>query len=399
VFSRLFATGFFKTQADWCAANHLEYQVHLNHEEAQMELAHSEGSFFRDMRYVQVPGVDAIWHQISKDTVSDFPRLASLVAHVYGKPRAFTESFAAYRPDPDVEMVRYVVNEQFVRGINLVEMMYFPASTSGLRQPRSYMGEDGFPELLTYVRRMSYLMSMGTPDASVALLLPTSSLWLGHEATDTAFVSSERLLSEHQIDFDIVSEDAIEHDLKASGGSFISKSGNRYRTVILPNPLALSEAVVARLKTFARSGGQVLFLGGIPQLIPGRSIRDARAANAADFGWAKVVNLQLPATPTPPAQPPAMPPEPQAVPPDVLAAVTWAVRKPTVRLEKSNTGLRVVHRRWKDADVYLFFNEGAAASNDSVTLLCQGQKVETWDPQTATIVSNYLRACFFESKD
>ena len=87
VFSRMFAAGFFKPQGVWCAANHLEYQVHLNHEEMEMELTHSEGSFFRDMRWVEVPGIDAIWHQIWKDTICDYPRLASSVAHVDGKPR------------------------------------------------------------------------------------------------------------------------------------------------------------------------------------------------------------------------------------------------------------------------------------------------------------------------
>jgi hypothetical protein len=50
------------------------------------------------------------------------------------------------------------------------------------------MGEPGFPELLTYVRRMSYLMAMGRPDANVALLLPSSSMWLENDASDTAFV-------------------------------------------------------------------------------------------------------------------------------------------------------------------------------------------------------------------
>jgi hypothetical protein len=134
-----------------------------------MELTRSEGSFFRDMRSVQVPGIDAIWHQIWKDTISDYPRLASSVAHVYGKPRAFTESFAAYRPAPDVEMARYILNEQFVRGVNQIETMYFPATSAGPKPPSGFMGQPSFPELLTYVRRLSYLMAMGRPDASVAL--------------------------------------------------------------------------------------------------------------------------------------------------------------------------------------------------------------------------------------
>src|SRR6185312_2678682 len=93
VFSQMFRDGFFKVQGEWCAANHLEYQVHLNHEEAELQLARSEGDFFRAMRFVQVPGIDSIWHQIFPDTISDFPRLASSASHIYGKPRAFTESF------------------------------------------------------------------------------------------------------------------------------------------------------------------------------------------------------------------------------------------------------------------------------------------------------------------
>ena len=385
VFSQMFAAGFFKPQADWCAANHLEYQVHLNHEEMEMALAHSEGSFFRDMRSVEVPGIDAIWHQIWADTISDYPRLASSVSHVYGKPRAFTESFAAYRPAPDVEMARYILNEQFVRGVNLVEMMYFPATSAGPRPLRGYMGQPAFPELASYVRRMSYLMAMGRPGASVALLLPTSSLWLGDEVADTEFVSTERLLSEHQIDFDIVSDDALARDLKALPGSFETLSGNRYRTVILPAPMVLSAGALGRLKAFAQGGGKVLFLGGTPKWIAGRTIRDARQATASDFSWAAVVDEQLPPTPTPPMSPPAAAPAPQAVPPAILAALASAVIAPAVRCAPQDTALRVMKRRWEDADVYLFFNEGAKAIDPAVTLFGRGRKSETWDPQTGVI--------------
>jgi len=384
VFSQMFAAGFFKPQGDWCAANHLEYQVHLNHEELEMELTRSEGSFFRDMRAVEVPGIDAIWHQIWKDTISDFPRLASSVAHVYGKPRAFTESFAAYRPAPDVEMARFILNEQFVRGVNQIETMYFPATSSGARPPSGYMGELGFPELLTYVRRMSYLMAMGRPDATVALFLPSSSMWLGNDASDTAFVSTERMLSEHQIDFDIVDEDALAHDLKALKGSFETLSGNRYRTVILPAPLVISNEILTRLKAFAQGGGKVVFLGGAPKWIASRTIRDATAATPADFVWATVVDAQLAHTPTPPAQPPMEPPAPQAVPSEVFAAVNGAVIAPAIRLDVPDTALRVMKRRWKDADVYLFFNEGAKASDNTVTLMSKGRIAEAWDPQTGT---------------
>lgn len=263
VFSQMIAEGFFNPLGLWCKANHLEYQVHLNHEEREMELTHSEGSFFRDMRDMEVPGIDAIWHQIWTDTISNYPRLASSAAHVYGKPRAFTESFAAYHPTPDVAMARYILNEEFVRGVNLVEMMYFPATTRGPHPPPSFMGEPGFPALVSYVRRMSYLMAMGRPDAQVALFIPSSSMWMGDAAANTMFVSMERLLSEHQIDFDVVSGDALAHDLIAGRGYFQTLSGNRYRTVILPDPEVISAAMLLRLKLFAAAGGMCCLWEGL----------------------------------------------------------------------------------------------------------------------------------------
>lgn len=385
VFSKMIAAGFFEPQGEWCAANNLEYQVHLNHEEMEMELTQSEGSFFRDMRPVEVPGIDAIWHQIWTDTVSDYPRLASSVAHVYGRPRAFTESFAAYRPEPNVQMARYILNEQFVRGVNLVEMMNFSATSAGPRPLSNYMGDPGFPDLVTYVRRMSYLMAVGRPDASVALYIPSSSMWLDDDASDTQFVSTERLLSEHQIDFDIVSDDALARDLKALKGSFETLSGNQYRTVILPDPLVVSSEALARLKSFVQGGGKVLFIGGTPKWIAGRTFRDAKEATPADFSWAKIVDAQLPPTPTPPEFPPTSLLQPQTVPDAILAALRAAVSEPTVGIDATDPALKVMKRRWADADVYLLFNEGSQPSEHDVTLESKGSTVQSWNAQTAKI--------------
>jgi alpha-L-rhamnosidase len=385
VFSILFAESFFKVQADWCAANHLEYQVHLNHEEAELELTHSEGEFFRDMRSVQVPGIDTTRHQIWTDTISDFPRLASSVAHVYGKPRAFTESFASYAPPADAVMARYVLNEQFVRGVNMAELMYFPSSNCGGRPRTTLMTDPGLPALMRYVGRLSYMMSMGRPTASVALYLPSSSLWLNDRAADTEFVSAERLLSEHQIDFDIVSEDALAKDLVAGRGEFETMSGNRYRTVIVPGASLLSQSVLERLHRFAADGGHVLFLGRTPSLIADKTILNARAADAAEFSWATVVPGELPPTPVPSDVPPALPPAPQVVPPAMLQAILAAIPERGVTLDRSDTAWRVMRRRWKDADVYLFFNEGPAESNHTVTLIGSGRRIEVWDPQTGEI--------------
>jgi len=62
VWSGMFRDNFYKRMEDWCTARKMEFMVHLNHEELMMssggDMIKNEGSFWRDMRYVGVPGVD-----------------------------------------------------------------------------------------------------------------------------------------------------------------------------------------------------------------------------------------------------------------------------------------------------------------------------------------------------
>jgi hypothetical protein len=414
VFSQMFRDGFFKPQGVWCAEHGVSYQVHLNHEEMEMDLTRSEGDFLRDMKYVEVPGIDTIWHQIWTDTISDFPRLASSAAHVYGHPQSFTESFAAYRPEPDITLARYILNEQLVRGINVMETMFYsatrpasagpeppqparpatpgaPAAPPRRGGPSNVMRDPGFPALADYVRRIGYVMSMGRPAASVALYIPSSSMWLNDSASDTAFVATEQMLAERQIDFDIINQDALATDLQAglgpTAGSLRTMSGNDYFTVIIPSAAILSQAELDRLKAFARGGGKVLFLGRTPSIISGKTIKDSRAATPTDFAFATVeTSAQLPPTPTPPAQAPATPPGPQVVPAAIENALSKVIPRRAVTLDAPDTALKVNTRYLKDARVYFFFNEGPQPISHTVTFLAGGNnRVEAWDPATGTV--------------
>ncbi len=203
-----------------------------------------------------------------------------------------------------------------------------------------------------------------------------------------AFVSTERMLSERQVDFDIVSEDALAEDLKAGAGFFETLSGSRYSVVILPGEVVLSERALGRLRAFAAGGGRVLFLGHLPTMISGRTFLEARAASAADFSWAKVaVAEQLAATPTPPAEAPKSAPEAQVVPASIAEAVASVVGVADVSVDSKTVALRVMKRRLKDSDVYVFFNEGAAAIAPTVTFQNDAQLVEEWDTSSGSVAS------------
>jgi hypothetical protein len=143
-----------------------------------------------------------------------------------------------------------------------------------------------------------------------------------------------------------------------------------------------------RLREFVAGGGRVLFLGHLPTTISGRTYRDARAATAEDFTWAKVsVEEQLGETPTPPAQPPASAPGPLVVPAAIEAALRGVIVASDVMMDGTEPALRVMKRRLKDSDVYLFFNEGAADVSRTVTLHGDGQMVEEWNAATGKVAA------------
>jgi hypothetical protein len=69
----------------------------------------------------------------------------------------------------------------------------------------------------------------------------------------------------------------------------------------------------------------------------------------------------------------------------MLQVILSAIPERGIVLDLPDTAWRVMKRRWKDADVYLFFNEHADAATHTVTLAGRGKRIEVWDAQTGEI--------------
>ena len=351
VWSDIFGESFFKVQADWCAANNLSYMVHLNHEDKMMDLSRSEGDFFEDLRHVQVPGVDAIWNQIWPGTVADFPKYASSVAHVYGKPRAMSESFAAYRTAPNVDQAKWVTDHQFARGINLFEWMYWPASTRSDGAPRGWFADPKFPQVAQYSNRVSYLLSNGQPAASIAVYYPTESEWMGDIQADSSSLKLCKVLLENQRDFDFVNDYALLQVLKLKDGGLQNQSGQIYRTILVPSTSAMQKTVLDRLKAFAAKGIKVVFTGKLPSLIVEKTFRDA--GSSYDFSWA------------------------------IAEPKNWFQYLPEqdFKMEHGSLAVKYNHRKFADGDLYFCFNEGETPVEAKLTLGGSGM-AQAWDAVT-----------------
>ncbi|MCX6329793.1 MAG: glycosyl hydrolase [Bacteroidia bacterium] len=377
VWSSLFGENFFKVQADWCRENNIEYIVHLNHEDQMPGLVKSSGDFFRNMRYVGVPGVDAIWSQIWMDHVADYPKLASSASHLFGRPRAFTESFAAYTYRPSVPQAKWVIDYQLVRGINFVQIMFMSASTTRTQPavppanasarpanqaaPRpSFFLTDTFPPVAHYINRASYLLSQGKPAAKIGIYFPTMSMWYGDNESNTSVLDIARQLTENQKDFDFVDEQALTSILTLENRTLKNLSGESYRALIIPSISVISDAALLRLQEFAASGGKVIFIGNLPSLVVDKSF--VTAAKPSDLTWAMHEETGK-----------------------LTSAIFEALPEPDFKTDKTVPQLKYLHREWKDADLYFIFNEGKEPQSLNISFPGKSKK-QIWDATTGQIL-------------
>lgn len=369
VWSDLFATNFFKLQADWCEANGVAHITHLNKEHEMPACVKAEGDYFRDMSKVQIPGVDAIWNQIWPGTVNNFPKLASSVSHVYGKPRAFSESFAAYYTSPTIPQAKYVVDYQITRGINFFEFMFWQAGS----QHSNWMTDPGMKNLNEYTNRTTYLMTQGKPGARIAMYYPTSTMWMGNNQIYDDIVTFTQQLLTHQRDFDYVNDDAFTEVLTVGPGYLENKSGQRYYTLIIPSADVISSPAWKTIEEFASRGGKVLFWGRKPSSLVDKTFTKPEAIP------------DLPGIQYEPAT-------------HWTARVNSILPEPEMKIvSPANDSIRYMRRVMPDGDLFFIFNEGSEVSHftadfDKVGIVKEWNAAEgTLQTIDATVVNNRTR--------
>ncbi len=354
VWSGLFRDNFYRPLEEWCRARGMDYMVHLNHEETMLvrsrnggDMTKNEGSFFRDMRYVGVPGVDNL-NQIGPGIVADFPKLAGSAAHLFGRPQSWTESGGNLSAGG-----KFVVDYQLVRGINYMNIrgINAPIPPASAKEVTAASG--------WYVTRSQYLLTMGRPAAQVALYHPSDSYWLDDYEADEVTVKLTTQLMEHQIDFDHIDHDSLASLCTLEGGGLKNLSGQIYRAIVVPSSTAIEKNVLDRLRAFAAAGGKVIFVGRTPTMVVDQSF--LHATGAPDLGFATL--------------------EPAA---EITPRVVAALPKPDVKLDAACAPLKYIHRTLKDGEVYFFFNESDQPQTRTATLDGHGM-VQVWDPATGTI--------------
>ncbi len=268
--SEIFCKNFLEKEKRWCEGHSLQFLGHMDKDdEPNGWLSGGNYGAMRALKVMDVPGVDVISRQIFWERseysakTSFFPRIASSVAAQKGSRLALTESFAVYGNGLTFDQMRYVINYQAMRGINVFNPMLFSYGRRGFLRTgelphfaRSHACYSDLGVFNRYLERLSYLFSVGVRKTKVALYFPQRDMYVTQEE---CFVKIGERLEKKKIPFDLISDETLRLAPEGELEKGVLRVGSAaYVTVVLPPCRYLSKEGEEILIKFALGGGEVI---------------------------------------------------------------------------------------------------------------------------------------------
>jgi hypothetical protein len=284
----MFAENYVKRCADWCERNKLQLIGHfrLCNPFLLWQMVY-QGNAIPGMAEMHIPGVDALdnvegdlnlrWG-VDEDVWQIESKLASSVAHHYGKRRVMSESYALGGWKYRMEDMKILTDWQYMMGINFMVPHAFHYSISAQRKrecPPSQFYQNPMWESYGFFSR--YLARLGamTVDADhvcdVALLYPMESLWADYasgtvdrfpwDISDDFSYITDRLLRAN-LDYNILGQDCLARCTIEDGRLGIRSQS--YPLLVVPPMTTLRRESAERIMRFVSGGGKVLFLSLLP---------------------------------------------------------------------------------------------------------------------------------------
>ena len=260
----IFNENFLKSQADWCEKNGILLTGHLdNDHRCDSNIRQGYTTHTDSLSNLHVPGIDVIWRQIfcgknTNDSMKFFPRIAASAAAKNGKNLTVSETFAVYGSGLTANEMRYALNYQFLRGINLMNFMnisYGRKTFLAFAERPSFGKEKPGYEALNavndYAARMSYLTTVGRSAADTLLYLPVKDIHAGGEIQSKAvenFYALGDKLENLGIDFHICDDFTLK-DLKIENN--LMEIGEAcYKSIYIPDCKYIPDEIYSKIQPF-----------------------------------------------------------------------------------------------------------------------------------------------------
>ncbi|WP_320128892.1 glycosyl hydrolase [uncultured Sphaerochaeta sp.] len=279
--SRLFVHSYMEQIFNWCEAHHCKLTGHMMMEESLYSQMTGTSGSMPFYKFFHMPGMDSLRRNINDPRM---PKQLSSIAEQFGKKWVITESFAMSGWDLNFEEMRWIVNWQFVNGVNIVCQHLQAYSLKGFRKrdyppslfyQQSWYGE--YSRFQDYLGRLSTLLIEGHKILEILLLHPMHSAWIAYDGTnneqikalDKDFIKATTMLSSQHLDYHLGDEGVLASDGSVDSG-YLHIGSFAYRIVCLPSCLSLDDSTIKLLETLLDQGGVVYSLGLFPLLCEGK---------------------------------------------------------------------------------------------------------------------------------
>ena len=276
--SRMFCENYLLPCKKWANENGFAFTGHLDKDHSPHGCMNGGGNFnlMRALRCFDIPGVDVIWRQLypenkvtSRNDMNAYngfyPRYASSAAAQNGTKLAMSEVFGVAGPGLTYDMMRYTVGYQAVRGINIFNLFNFPLGRKGklLAQELPVFTENQpyyryLSQFNRYTERLSYVSSLGERVCETALYYPVSD-FQGRLNAETVAKEFDRL--GRRLEDMAVDFDIVDDDVIQTAQ--ITDSGcmrigiAEYKHIVIPGEAHIPEATQKALNEFIRHGGRI----------------------------------------------------------------------------------------------------------------------------------------------
>ena len=286
--TRLYAKNFSRPIGDWCRAHGVEYIGHVVEDNGvHSRLGLGAGHWFRAMEGQDMAGIDIIGSQYCFGAPAQtrkgmtkvdgeffhyaLGKLGASGGHLDPKKqgRTMCELFGAYGWGFGVRDMKHLLDHLLCCGVNrLVPHAFSMAEYPDYDCPPHFYARGHnpqfpfFAELMRYADRMCGMLSGGQHAASAAVLYDAELDWCGEHLPMQKIT---RVLTEHQIEFDIVSLDMLRNLSDYRGmveGGMLTINGVAFGALLVP----WAESIPESLLSFARQHPDfpILFCGGRP---------------------------------------------------------------------------------------------------------------------------------------
>ena len=264
----------------WANENGFLFTGHLDKDHSPQGCMNGGGNFnlLRGLRCFDIPGIDVIWRQLYPESRVKarndmnayngfYPRYASSAAAQNGTKLVVSEVFGVAGPGLTYDMMRYTVGYQAVRGINIFNPFNFPLGRRGqLLAQELPIFTEGQPycrylgQFNRYTERLSYIATVGERVCDTALYYPVCDFWGRVNAGEMAQKFDSL---GRQLEEMTVDFDIVDDDVITKAA--ITENGcmlmgnAKYKHIIIPENAYIPEDTKKALERFSACGGLVSF--------------------------------------------------------------------------------------------------------------------------------------------